>query len=73
MERNILAISGGGFSKENKAYIDKYLLKIPRKQEPLKIAFIPTASNDAPSYIDKFYKAFKMEDARIIDENILNY
>lgn len=61
MERNILAISGGGFSEEDKAYIDEYLLKISRKQEPLKIAFIATASNDAQGYIDKFYEAFKTE------------
>lgn len=61
MERNILAISGGGFSEKDKAYIDEYLLKIPRKQEPLKIAFIATSSNNAPSYIDKFYEAFKTE------------
>ncbi|OXL85885.1 hypothetical protein BCV73_24515 [Paenibacillus sp. SSG-1] len=61
MDRTILAISGGGFSEEDQAYIDEYLLKIPRKQEPLKIAFIATASNDAQGYIDKFYKAFKNE------------
>lgn len=61
MDRNILAISGGGFSEENKAYIDQYLLKIPRKQESLKIAFVATASNDAQGYIDKFYEAFKTE------------
>lgn len=61
MERNILTISGGGFSEEEKAYIDDYLLKISRKQEPLKIAFVATASNDAQGYIDKFYEAFKAE------------
>lgn len=61
MDRTILAISGGGFSEEDQAYIDEYLLKIPRKQEPLKIAFIATASNDAQGYIDKFYNAFKNE------------
>lgn len=61
MERNILAISGGGFSEEDKAYIDEYLLKISTKQKPLKIAFIATASNDAQGYINKFYEAFKTE------------
>ena len=40
MERTILAISGGGFSEEDKAFIDDYLLKIPRKQGKLKIALI---------------------------------
>ncbi len=61
MERHILAISGGGFSEQDNAYIDEYLLKIVRKQEPLKVGFIATASGDAQSYILKFYKAFKAE------------
>ncbi|MCG3089706.1 peptidase E [Sporosarcina cyprini] len=61
MERHILAISGGGFS-ENTPFIDEYLLKICRKQGPIKIAFIGTASNDAPGYIDKFYEAFRAEE-----------
>lgn len=61
MERNILAISGGGFSKENQAYIDEYLLKISENRGPLKIAFIATASNDAVGYINQFYKAFHAE------------
>lgn len=61
MERHILAISGGGFSEEEKAYIDEYLLKIPRKKRSLKIGFIATASNDAQGYIEKFYETFKTE------------
>ncbi|HWL23797.1 MAG TPA: peptidase E [Ureibacillus sp.] len=61
MERTILAISGGGFSVEDHAFIDDYLLKIPRNQEPLKIAFLATASHDAEGYIDAFYTAFKSE------------
>ena len=63
MERNILAISGGGFSKEEKAYIDEYLLKISRKEKKLKIAFIATASDDAQEYINRFYETFKTEQA----------
>ncbi len=51
-DRHILAISGGGFSEEAHAYIDGYLLEIPKKQRPLKIAFVATASNDAQGYID---------------------
>lgn len=61
MERHILAISGGGFSEEDKAYIDEYLLKIPWKREPLKIGFLATASHDAEGYINKFYDAFQTE------------
>ena len=61
MDRHILAISGGGFSEEDKAYIDEYLLKIPRKRELLKIGFLATASHDAEGYINKFYDAFQTE------------
>lgn len=61
MDRHILAISGGGFSEKDKAYIDEYLLKIPRKREPLKIGFLATASQDAEGYISKFYDAFRTE------------
>lgn len=52
MERTILAISGGGFSEKDKAFIDDYLLKIPKKSGKLKIAIVYTASNDAQGYID---------------------
>ena len=61
MKRHILAISGGGFSEEDQAFIDEYLLKIPRNKEKLKIAFVPTASHDDENYINKFYKAFERE------------
>jgi len=61
MVRHILAISGGGFSEEENAYIDEYLLKICRKNTPKKIGFVATASNDAPNYIEKFYRAFQSE------------
>lgn len=58
MTRQILAISGGGFSEMENAYIDKYLLKMKGTTSQLRIAFIATASNDAQGYIDNFYKAF---------------
>ncbi|MBD8032408.1 MULTISPECIES: Type 1 glutamine amidotransferase-like domain-containing protein [Solibacillus] len=61
MERHIIAISGGGFSEMEGAFIDQYILKIKRKASPLRIAFVATASNDAQSYIGKFYNAFKCE------------
>lgn len=57
MTRQILAISGGGFSKEIPSEIDSYLIQQVKK-EKIKICFIPTASNDARGYIDNFYKAF---------------
>ena len=59
MQRQIVAISGGGFSEEKNAYIDDYIVNLVKRDKPVKIAFIATASNDAQGYIDKFYEAFK--------------
>ena len=61
MERHIIAISGGGFSEVKNSSVDTYLLKIKRQDQPLRIAFIATASNDAQGYIEKFYAAFANE------------
>lgn len=58
MQRQIVAISGGGFSEEKNAYIDDYIVNLVKRDKPVKIAFIATASNDAKGYIDKFYEAF---------------
>lgn len=62
MERHIVTISGGGFSEETDAYIDNYIVRIKRKDSPIKICFVATASNDAQGYIDKFYSAFQHEE-----------
>ena len=61
MNRHIIAISGGGFSEEENAFIDNYLLTIKRVERPIAIAFIPTASNDATGYVEKFHSAFQHE------------
>lgn len=58
MDRQIYAISGGGFSKESESHLDKYLLQLVSGREKVHICFIPTASQDATGYIEKFYKAF---------------
>ncbi|MBD3109846.1 peptidase E [Bacillus sp. AGMB 02131] len=63
MERHLLAISGSGFSEEENAYIDQFLLKLCQKTSPIKICFIATASDDAPEYIEKFYKQFQSEES----------
>ena len=62
MNRHILAISGGGFSVEEDAYIDQFLLKLCKKTTPIKICFITTASDDSPDYIEKFYQRFQTEE-----------
>ena len=60
MKRQIFAISGGGFSNEENSPLDQYLRALVPK-ETVNICFIPTASQDAAGYIEKFYKAFPHE------------
>lgn len=57
--RQIIALSGGGFSQHFPSFIDDYILRQCKSNERLNICFIPTASNDAQGYIDKFYSAFQ--------------
>ncbi|ANU26985.1 peptidase E [Planococcus versutus] len=60
--RQIIAMGGGGFSMEpDNPLLDHYILKQANKARP-KICFIPTASGDADSYIDKFYDFFNQQD-----------
>jgi peptidase E len=56
--RQIVAIGGGGLSTESdNLLLEQYLLKLVDKEIP-KICFVPTASGDAQSYIDRFDTAF---------------
>ncbi|MGB6406193.1 MAG: peptidase E [Planococcus donghaensis] len=60
--RQIIAMGGGGFSMEpDNPLLDQYILKQANKARP-KICFIPTASGDADSYIEKFYNFFNQQD-----------
>ncbi|MEK6267902.1 MAG: Type 1 glutamine amidotransferase-like domain-containing protein, partial [Planococcus sp. (in: firmicutes)] len=60
--RQIIAMGGGGFSMEpDNPLLDQYILKQANKARP-KICFIPTASGDADSYIEKFYGFFNQQD-----------
>jgi len=55
---HIIAIGGGGFGRNpNHRKIEKYILKLTRKEEP-NIVFIPTASAENQAYIIQFYKCF---------------
>lgn len=59
--RQIIAMGGGGFSMEpDNPLLDEYILKQANKARP-KICFIPTASGDADSYIEKFYDFFNQQ------------
>ncbi|PLS17353.1 peptidase E [Bacillus sp. M6-12] len=72
MLRNIIAISGGGFSYSIPSYIDEYIVNQKRLSTSLKICFISTASNDAQGYIDQFYKAFSnFEASHLIQDDFL--
>ena len=56
--RQIVALGGGGFSEEpDNPALDRYILGLARRDEP-RVCFIPTASGDAQSYVDRFYAAF---------------
>lgn len=58
MQRQIIAIGGGGFSGQPpNLTLELYALAQARKPEPA-VAFVPTASGDADSYIASFYSAF---------------
>lgn len=54
----IVAMGGGGFSMEpENLLLDRYVLGLVDREEP-RVCFVPTASGDAQSYIDRFYAAF---------------
>ena len=56
--RQIVAIGGAGLSTEpDNLLLEQYLLKLANKENP-KICFVPTASGDSQSYIDRFDTAF---------------
>jgi dipeptidase E len=58
MRRQIIALGGGGFSMEpENLALDRYILAQTRVPEPA-VAFLPTASGDADSYIVRFYTAY---------------
>lgn len=66
IQRHLVALGGGGFSMElppESSPLDDYLLRLTGKRRP-RVCFIPTASGDALSYIDKFRAAFPGTRAR---------
>lgn len=57
-------MGGGGFSEEPKnRLLGNYVLALAGKKKP-KVCFIPTASGDAPGYVDKFHRAFPARRAK---------
>tara|TARA_B100000700_G_scaffold126874_1_gene142044 strand:- start:124 stop:813 length:690 start_codon:yes stop_codon:yes gene_type:complete len=58
MNRNIIAIGGGGFGRNpNKPVIEDYIVNLSSSEKP-NITFFPTASAEDSSYIVNFYTAF---------------
>lgn len=59
MMKHIICMGGGGFSMEpENLAMDHYVLEQSRSPHP-KICFLPTASGDAQSYVERFYATFK--------------
>jgi len=54
----IIAMGGGGFLMEpDNLSLDRYVLSATSAERP-KICFVPTASGDAQTFIDRFYGSF---------------
>ncbi|MGW1322997.1 Type 1 glutamine amidotransferase-like domain-containing protein [Streptomyces antibioticus] len=56
-ERRV-ALLGGGFSTDDDGLLDDWILGQARTPRP-KVCFVPTASGDAPGYIDRFLAAYE--------------
>jgi peptidase E len=65
--RRIVAMGGGGFSMEpENPLLDDFVLSLARRSQP-RVAFVATASGDAPAYVADFYRAFAGRDCRLSD------
>ncbi|MFE7983554.1 Type 1 glutamine amidotransferase-like domain-containing protein [Streptomyces cellulosae] len=59
--RGRIALIGGGFSADEDGVLDDWVLEQARAPRPT-VCFVPTASGDAPGYIEKFFDAFRAKD-----------
>ncbi|MFA3872827.1 Type 1 glutamine amidotransferase-like domain-containing protein [Streptomyces sp. MMCC 100] len=62
-----LALIGGGFSDDEDGLLDDWVLGQVRVPRP-KVCFVPTASGDAPAYVERFFAAFQ---ARSCEPSVL--
>ncbi|MFJ9854411.1 Type 1 glutamine amidotransferase-like domain-containing protein [Streptomyces sp. NPDC101150] len=53
-----LALLGGGFSTDNDGLLDDWVLDQVRAPRP-RVCFVPTASGDAPAYVEQFLAAYQ--------------
>ncbi|MFJ5800113.1 Type 1 glutamine amidotransferase-like domain-containing protein [Streptomyces decoyicus] len=56
-----IALLGGGFSDDPDTLLDDFVLDAAGQDRP-KVCFLPTASGDAPGYIEAFHTAFGARD-----------
>src|SRR5690349_18544756 len=64
MERQIIALGGGGFSREpDNLLLERYILAQARNPNP-SVCFIGTPGGDSATYVDKFYEAFRRWECR---------
>ncbi|MGW6057362.1 Type 1 glutamine amidotransferase-like domain-containing protein [Streptomyces sp. NPDC055189] len=59
--KSTLALLGGGFSTDDDGRLDDWMLTHARARAPrarTKVCFVPTASGDAPAYVEQFLAAF---------------
>ncbi|MGW2640122.1 Type 1 glutamine amidotransferase-like domain-containing protein [Streptomyces sp. NPDC001348] len=56
-----VVLLGGGFSTDDDGLLDDWLLSHARAPRP-NVCFVPTASGDAPAYIERFLSAFRSRD-----------
>ncbi|WP_367319004.1 Type 1 glutamine amidotransferase-like domain-containing protein [Streptomyces sp. HUAS ZL42] len=61
--RRRLALLGGGFSTDTDGLLDDWVLGHARAARP-RVCFVPTASGDAATYVERFLDAFGSRDCR---------
>jgi len=64
VNRQIIAMGGGGFSMDDDSLLDQYILDSTGKPNP-KVCFLPTASGDADGYTLEFYKGLSKLNCRL--------
>ena len=63
-----MALGGGGFSQDpGDPRLDAYILALARKERP-RVCFVGTASGDAPTYSQSFFRAFARHHDAVADE-----
>jgi dipeptidase E len=58
VERHVVALGGGGFSDQDDPRLDDFVLGLAGSDRP-RICFLATAAGDSPTYVVKFYDAFR--------------